>query len=165
MFSLPFGSVARQWRPVWSCEPETNTVASFCATLKSRVQGRSAAVSVFLQGGVEHRLVFPVEIRGQDAIFRGVLAQGVEQRVGHIGLEANGLGLANPLEDADHHPPGMHAAPADLAFRSQLFSVVSRDRAGLPERLGNFPDYPAFRGGLRSPPSDAETSRFWSHSG
>jgi alpha-L-fucosidase len=28
----------------------------------------------------------------------------------------------------------------------------------------NFAAYPAFRGGLRWPPSDAETSRFWSHS-
>ena len=29
---LAVGSVARQWRPVLSCEPEPLTVASFCAT-------------------------------------------------------------------------------------------------------------------------------------
>src|SRR5713226_751015 len=29
MLSLPLGSVARQWRPVLSCEPEPRTVASF----------------------------------------------------------------------------------------------------------------------------------------
>ena len=46
MFNFPFGSVARQWRPVLSCEPEPLTVASFCATWKSIVQGRRAAVSV-----------------------------------------------------------------------------------------------------------------------
>ncbi|MEZ5395923.1 MAG: DUF3500 domain-containing protein [Bryobacterales bacterium] len=32
MSSLPFGSLTWQWRPVLSCEPDPNTVASFCAT-------------------------------------------------------------------------------------------------------------------------------------
>ena len=45
MSSLPLGSLGRQWRPVLSCEPEPCTVASFWATWKSIVQGRSAAVS------------------------------------------------------------------------------------------------------------------------
>ena len=44
--SLPLGSLGRQCRPVLSCEPEPLTVASFWATWKSIVQGRSAAVSV-----------------------------------------------------------------------------------------------------------------------
>ena len=44
MSSLPFGSCGRQCRPVLSCEPEPFTVPSFCATWKSIVHGRSAAV-------------------------------------------------------------------------------------------------------------------------
>jgi hypothetical protein len=46
MSSLPFGSVARQCRPVWSWDPEPKTVASFWATWKSIVQGRRTAVKV-----------------------------------------------------------------------------------------------------------------------
>ncbi len=46
MSSLPFGSVARQCRPVLSCDPMPFTVASFCATWKSTVHGRSASVIV-----------------------------------------------------------------------------------------------------------------------
>ena len=38
---MPLGSFTRQWRPVLSCVPEPCTVASFCATWKSMVQGRS----------------------------------------------------------------------------------------------------------------------------
>ena len=53
-----------------------------------------------------------------------------------------------------------------LAF---CWSHVRRDfirvgKGGLVKTL-NFPDYPAFRGGPRYPPREAETSRFWSHSG
>ena len=36
MSSIPLGSVAWQWRPVLSCEPEPKTVASFWAT--SRIE-------------------------------------------------------------------------------------------------------------------------------
>jgi hypothetical protein len=46
MLSFPLGSSGRQCRPVLSCDPEPFTVASFCATWKSNVHGRSAAVSV-----------------------------------------------------------------------------------------------------------------------
>ena len=128
MSSLPLGSVARQWRPVWSCEPEPKTVASFWATWKSIVQGRRAAVSV-LRAASSVALVLPVEVLGQDAVLGGVLAEGVEQRVGHVGLEADGLGLADPLEQVDHRPPGVHAAPADLALGGELLAVVAGDRA------------------------------------
>src|ERR1041384_5971497 len=48
MFSLPFGSFTRQWRPVLSCVPEPCTVASFCATWKSIVHGRNALVIFFI---------------------------------------------------------------------------------------------------------------------
>ena len=90
-----------------------------------------------LQCLVERLLVLPVEVAGQDPILGGVLAQRVEQGVGHVGLEADRLGLADPLEQVDHRPPGVHAAPADLALGGQLLAVIARDGAGLPERLGD----------------------------
>ena len=61
-------------------------------------------------------LSFQSKSVGEDAVLGGVLAEGVEERVGHVGLEADGLGLADPLEQVDHLPPGVHAAPADLAL-------------------------------------------------
>ena len=33
--------------------------------------------------------------------------------------------LADPLQQVDHLPPGVHAAPADLPFRRQPFAVVA----------------------------------------
>ena len=95
MSSLPLGSFARQCRPVLSCEPEPWTVASFWATWKSIVQGRSAAVSFF--SASSSVVVVPVEVLREDAVLRGVVAERVEERVGHVGLEADGLGLADRL--------------------------------------------------------------------
>ena len=133
---MPLGSVARQWRPVWSCVPEPKTVASFWATWKSIVQGRSAAVSV-LRAASSVAAVVPVEVLGQDPVLGGVFAERVEQRVGHVGLEADGLGLADPLEQVDHRPPGVHPAPADLALGGQPLAVIAGDRRGLLEGLGD----------------------------
>ena len=73
MSSLPLGSVGRQCRPVLSCEPEPLTVASFCATWKSIVHGRSASVIV-LQRRRRAPPVRPVEVLGQDAILGRVVA-------------------------------------------------------------------------------------------
>ncbi len=70
---------------------------------------------------------------GQDAIFGGVVAHRVEQRVGHVGLEADGLRAADQLEELDHPPPGVHAAPADLAFGGEPLAVVLGD-VGRPAR-------------------------------
>ena len=136
MSSLPFGSFARQWRPVWSCVPEPCTVASFWATWKSIVQGRSAAVRV-RSACVERLAVLPVEIIGQDAILRRVFAHRVEQGVGHVGLEADRLDVAHAFQQVEHRLPGVHAAPADFALGGHALAVVAGDRAGLPERLGD----------------------------
>ncbi len=113
---------------MWSCEPEPKTVASFWATWKSIVQGRSAAVKV-LQGRVENGQVGPVVVLRQDAVLGGVLAERVEQGVGHVGLEADGFGLADPFEQVHHRAPGVHAAPADLALGGEAFAVVAAMRA------------------------------------
>ena len=62
---LAVGIVGRQWRPVLSCDPEPLTVASFWATWKSIVQGRSARVIV-CSASSSASLVLPVEVLGQD---------------------------------------------------------------------------------------------------
>ena len=39
------------------------------------------------------------------------------------------LGLADALEQVDHLPPGVHAAPADLALGGEPLAVVLGDLA------------------------------------
>ena len=115
--------------------PEPKTVASFWATWKSIVQGRSAAVSFFRP----RRAPLGLSSRNprQDPIFGRVFTERVQQRVRHVGLEAESLRLVHPLEQVDHRPPGVHPPPADLTLGSQLFAVIARDRRGLLERLGD----------------------------
>ena len=133
MLSLPLGSFGRQCRPVLSCEPEPFTVASFWATWKSIVQGRRAAVSV-ARRVVELGRVAPVPVLGQDAVFRGVVAERVEQRVGHVGLEAERAGPVGQLQELHHPLPAVHAAPADFALGGEPLAVVVGDVARLAER-------------------------------
>ena len=128
MLSLPLGSFGRQCRPVLSWVPEPLTVASFWATWKSIVQGRSAAVSV-ARAVVERLPVVPVAVLRQDAVLRGVVAERVEQRVGHVGLEAERAGSVGQLEQLHHPLPAMHAAPADFALGGEPLAVVGGDVA------------------------------------
>ena len=78
-------------------------------------------------GGVERRLVLPVEARGEDAVGLGVVAERVEHRVRHVGLVADDAGRADRLEQVAHRPPGVHAAPADLALGDDELAVVGGD--------------------------------------
>ena len=128
MSSLPLGSSGRQCRPVLSCEPVPCTVASFWATWKSIVQGRRAAVSL-LQRVVEPSAVsFQSKFSRQDRVFRRVVAQQVEQRVGHVGLKAERLGPVDHFQKLHHPPPTVHAAPADFSFGGQPLAEILGDR-------------------------------------
>ena len=49
----------------------------------------------------------------------------------------SGLGPVHHLQQLDHPPPAVHAAPADFAFGGEAFAVVFGDVAGLAERLGD----------------------------
>ena len=88
-------------------------------------------------GRLELVFVPPVEIGRQNGILRGVVAQEIEQRVGHVGLEAERLGAVDHLQQLQHPLPTVHAAPADLAFGGQPLAVVLGDLAGLAEGLGD----------------------------
>ena len=89
----------RQWRPVLSCEPEPFTVPSFCATWKSIVHGRSARV-IFFSASSSAAWSDQSKSSGQDAILRRVVAHREEQRVRHVGLEADGLRAGRPSRAA-----------------------------------------------------------------
>ena len=93
----------------------------------------------FFQCFVENGLVLPVILRRKQARLRRIVAHGVEQRVRHVGLEADGLRAAGFLERVDHVLPRVHAAPADLALAGQPLAIVGRNRAGLAESLGDLP--------------------------
>ena len=81
--------------------------------------------------------VFPVVVLGEDGVFGGVVAHRVEQRVGHVGLEADGLGAVGQFQELDHPPPGVHAAPADFALGGEAFAELLGDVGGLAEGLGD----------------------------
>ncbi len=92
-------------------------------------------------GQLLHRSVegggFPMEIFRDDAVLGRVVAEGVKERVGHVGLESDELGLANFFEELDHVFPTVHAAPADFAFGSEAFAVILRDFGGFFKCLGD----------------------------
>ena len=57
--------------------------------------------------------------------------------MGHVGLEAERLRAVDHLQQFEHAPPTMHAAPADFALRGEPLAVVLGDLACLAERLGD----------------------------
>ena len=89
------------------------------------------------QRRVELGLVLPVEAVRQQGRFGRVVAHGVEQGVGHVGLEADDAGAVGRLKRIDHRLPAVHAAPADLAFRCEPFAEILGDVAGLAPGLGD----------------------------
>ncbi len=107
------------------------------------VQGRSVSVS-FLYACSNLPLVLPVEARRQQGVLGRVVAEEVEQGVGHVGLEAERLRAADQLQQLHHAAPAVHAAPADLALGRQPLAVLLGDVAGLAEGLGD-PLLVAFR--------------------
>ena len=80
---------------------------------------------------------FQLKSCGRMRVFRGVVAQRVEQRVGHVGLEAERLRAADQFQKLDHPPPTVHAAPADFALGGQPLAVILGDVAGLAECVGD----------------------------
>ena len=80
------------------------TVPSFWATWKSMVQGRNASV-IFFSASSRTFLSFQSYFAGSRRDFGRVVAQRVEQGVGHVGLEADGLRAVGFLERVEHVLP------------------------------------------------------------
>ena len=55
---------------------------------RPRAQGRGE----LLQGSVKLGRVVPIKVLRQNRVFRGVVTQHIEQRVSHVGLEAERFG-------------------------------------------------------------------------
>ena len=60
----------------------------------------------------------------------------LEVGVGHVGLEAQGLGHVHGLQEIEHVLPTMQTGPADLALSSQAFTVIRGDLGGFTEGFG-----------------------------
>ena len=71
-----------------------------------------------LQRGVENGAVLPVVVFRQQAGFGRIGAKGIEQGMGHVGLEADGFGTVGLLKRVDHRLPAMHSPPANFTLRS-----------------------------------------------
>ncbi len=94
-------------------------------------------VGEFLVAGIEGGRVVPLEVGRNEAIFRRVVAQHEEERVGHVGLETKRFGPADGFEQLDHVMSAVHAAPADFAFGGEAFAELFGDVARLAERVGD----------------------------
>ena len=86
----------------------------------------------FFQSLIQCRTITPVEVGRQDAVFRRIIAQQVQKRMGHICLEAD-IRTINRLQGIDHRLPAVHATPADLTFCCQFFAVVRSYITGFAE--------------------------------
>ena len=87
---------------------------------------------------VELRLVLPIVICRKKPRLGRVVAHGIEQRVGHVGLKTDGMRPVDGFQRVDHGLPGMHAAPTNFALRRQPLVIIGRNAARLAESLGNF---------------------------
>src|SRR6185436_17230597 len=90
-----------------------------------------------LVGGVELRAVLPVVIFRQQPVAFGIVAQGEEHGMRHVGLVADHARHADLFEQVHVLAPGLHPAPADLALGEQVFAVILGDLARLAEGLGD----------------------------
>ena len=90
-----------------------------------------------LHGLVQAVGVRPIPIGRQNGVFRGVVAQDIKERVGHIRLKTQRLWPVHPLQEVHHPLPTVHAAPADFPFRRQTLAEILGDRARLGEGLGD----------------------------
>ena len=66
-----------------------------------------------------------------------VVAHRVEQRVRHVGLEAERFRPADHLQKLHHVLPAVHAAPADFALGGEALAMLLGDVAGFAEGLGD----------------------------
>ena len=102
------------------------------------VDGPGAQRRRHLLHGLVEGFRLPVVVLRHDAMgARGIVAQRVEERVGHVGLEAHHLGHAGLFQRLDHVLPGVHATPTDFALGGQTLTVVFGHLATLTESLGD----------------------------
>ena len=99
---------------------------------------RAQVICHFLERFIKQLFVLPIIFCWKQPRLRRVVAHGVKQGMGHIRLEADGLGTINFFQCVDHVFPGMHATPTDLALGCEAFAIVRCHTAGFPECLGNF---------------------------
>ena len=94
------------------------------------------------RGHLLHGLVegfrLPVVVLRHDPVgARSIVAQRVEERVGHVGLEAHDLGHPGLFQRLDHVLPGLHTTPANFALGGQTLTVIFGHLAALAEGLGD----------------------------
>ena len=103
-------------------------------------------------GRIQPLGIGPVPIRRQDGVFGGVVAESVEECVGHVRLETDSLRAVRQFQQLDHLAPTVHAAPADFALGSKPLAVTLSDIRRLAKR---FRDQPGAAFGVREPVSGA----------
>ena len=69
-------------------------------------------------------------------MLRSIVAHGVQEGMGHVGLESYIFSICH-FQEFDHVLPAVHASPTDFSFGSQLFSISSCDIGGFLESLCN----------------------------
>ena len=89
------------------------------------------------QRRLKHRVLLPFKILRQNAVFRRVVAHGVQQRMRHVGLKTDDLWAVRPLQQVNHMFPAVHAAPADFALRREALAKAFGDIAGLRKSRGD----------------------------
>ncbi len=89
----------------------------------------------FAQRVHQHILLRPIEILRQQPVFGRVVAQGVQHRMRHVRLKADGLRPVHHLQQFDHALPAVHASPADLSLGGETLAVIFRDDAGFAKGL------------------------------
>ena len=137
MSSLPLGSNGRQCRPVLSCEPEPLTVR---VVLRDVEVDRPRPQRVASSSSGRRRARCWSDQSNPSGRMRSsgrVVAHREEQRVRHVGLEADGLRPVHHLEQLDVALHAVHAAPADFPFGRQPLAVTLGDVGRLAERVGD----------------------------
>ena len=90
-----------------------------------------------LQRIVQRLTARPVEPFGQQSILGRVVPEREQQRVRHIGLEAERLRPIHLFEQFQIPFPAVHAAPADFSLCREPFAELLRHRARLAKGCGN----------------------------
>ena len=94
-------------------------------------------ISEYFEGLIQLLWLGPIPVGGQQSVFRGVIAENIEEGMSHICLESKGAWTIHAFEQIHHLSPAMHSAPADFALRSQAFAKPFGNVAGLGKGLGN----------------------------
>src|SRR5580700_1071112 len=84
---------------------------------------------------IQNILLRPIESRRYNPVLRGVEAERVKQRVGHVGLEAERSGTVHHFEKLSHVLPAMHATPANFSLCREPFAMALGNGTCFPKRL------------------------------